>query len=272
MSAFFPVNAVAQPVSLEVPPAERIVVLFLDKQNILTDRQAVKSRLKKTLEDNLNMRVVSDEETFVALDRNVLDMFSSCRGNATCLARLVQNLDARYLLVVSSSKLADSVGLGLRLVDLKKRTTIGQGVHKAKKSADIHREIKEQLPNVVPKTMWQPYGSINLDIATDNVQVFLDGQLIGISPIKKLERIRPGVHEIICVLDGYESQKDTVSVTQGQVTQVTVRLKEKTKRSVPWWVWASVGTVVIGGIVGGIWLGAEREINLCSTPDLSQCP
>lgn len=251
---------------------ERLLVLVLDKQGALPNVQKITNKLKRAMENNLDIRVVSDEEAFVVFDRNVVEMFSSCRGDPVCLARLVQNLDARYLLVVSSSQISNSIVLGLRYVDLKKRTTIGQAIHKVASSSDIYKEIEGQLPKVVPEEMWQPYGSVNISTPQERVQVFLDDQLVGISPIKRLERITPSVHEIRFELEGYLPQTRSVSVRQGQAIELHVELKKKPQVRIPWWVWVSVGTVVVTAVAGGVWLGSSQEVSLCSTPDLSQCP
>ena len=260
--------------SKKKPPLnyERLLVLVLDKQGVLPGRQNITDKLKQTMEKNLDIQVVSDEETFVVFDRNVAEMFSSCRGDPVCLARLVQNLDARYLLVVSSSKISESIVLGIRYVDLKERTTIGQAVHKVPSNSDIHEEITKRLPDIVPKKMWRPYGSISINIAQQRVQVFLDGQLVGISPVKELERIKPGSRHLRFELDGYLPYTESVLVQQGEVSKLDVQMTKEDKNSIPWWVWVSVGTVIVTGVAGGIWLNSERDIALCSSPNLSQCP
>jgi|GEM_PF-3980771 len=251
---------------------DRLLILVLDKQNVLPGRQNITDKLKQTMENNLDIQVVSDEETFVVFDRNVAEMFSSCRGDPVCLARLVQNLDARYLLVVSSSKISDSIVLGLRYVDLKERTTIGQAVHKVPLNSDIHEEIKKRLPDIVPKKMWRPYGSISLNITQQQVQVFLDNQLVGISPFKKLDRIKPGSRQLRFELNGYRPYTESVLVRQGEILKLDVQLTKQEKDSIPWWVWISVGTVIVTGVAGGIWWNSERDIALCSSPNLSNCP
>ncbi|MEE2902289.1 MAG: PEGA domain-containing protein [Myxococcota bacterium] len=266
------VDSYAQSKKKTTSVQERLLILVLDKHGVLAGRQNITDKLKQTMEKNLDIQVVSDEETFVVFDRNVAEMFSSCRGDPVCLARLVQNLDARYLLVVSSSKISESIVLGLRYVDLKERTTIGQAVHKVPSNADLHKEISKRLPDIVPKAMWRPYGSISVNIAQQRVQVFLDGQLVGISPLKKLERIKPGTRQLRFELDGYLPYTKSVLVQQGEVFKLDVQMTSEEKDNIPWWVWVSVGTVIVTGVAGGIWWSSERDIALCSSPSLSQCP
>lgn len=269
---FLSVESYAQSKKKTQSTQERLLVLVLDKKGVLPGRQNITDKLKETMEKNLDIQVVSDEETFVVFDRNVADMFSSCRGDPVCLARLVQNLDARYLLVVSSSKISKSIVLGLRYVDLKERTTIGQAVHKVPSNSDIHKEISKRLPDIVPKNMWRPYGSISLNIVQPRVQIFLDEQLVGISPFKKLERVKPGSRQLRFELDGYLPHTESVLVQQGEIFKLDVQMTKEDKHNIPWWVWASVGTVIVTAVAGGIWWNSERDIGLCSSPNLSQCP
>ncbi len=72
------------------------------------------------------------------------------------------------------------------------------------------------------------YGSIQVSSSPTGAQVFLDGSDTGRTTNTTLTDVSPGSHTVDLVMEGYEDEQASVSVTAGQTAQVSVTLTEPT--------------------------------------------
>ena len=72
------------------------------------------------------------------------------------------------------------------------------------------------------------YGSIQVNSSPTGAQVFLDGSDTGSTTNTTLTNVSPGSHTVSLIMEGYEDEQTSVSVTAGQTATVSVTLTKPT--------------------------------------------
>lgn len=134
-------------------------------------------------------------------------------------------------------------------------------------------------PLVVDITMQraQPKGLLALKVDRPGMQVAIDGQPSGTTPLEKPLRLPQGMHKLEITGEGIEPYSEMVNIVAGQTTDTTVELGdaggggssfEISTETVSWILIGLGGAALAGSAVTGVLaLGADGDLQDCRDDD-----
>jgi len=253
-------------------PRERILLMVIRGTQITLTEQQIRTKVRESIEAHLHAGVVSSEETFVQGGASFQRMLEDCRGEAPCYARLVGSVDARYLLVLSARKVRDLIVFGTRLIDLDVQKVLGKGIGRITGEKSLLAAIEPQLKKTIPVEMWDPYGSILIKVERVGAEVFINDILMGLSPLRKLNKILPGPYSISVQHEGYEPVRRELEVRRMALSETSFLLKRSPGILSKWWFWTGLGLLTVAGVASGFVFSQSSSPILCSSPDPNACP
>lgn len=104
------------------------------------------------------------------------------------------------------------------------------------------------------------FGGLSIDCDINGAQIFIDGQILGLTPYGAIKLVEAGTHQITVQRQGYYLYQAEAVVERGRLTWVRAQLPERGQltgwmTSVGTWVAAT--SAIVGGSVAGLsyWLG-----------------
>ena len=152
-----------------------------------------------------------------------------------CIIEIGRELSANYVVNGSINKIGKSFQINIKLVDMEQgemtekvteRVKGGEeelfdGIEKL--SLELVRRIvsasgggaSAPVQSMTESTVTLAYGIIEVATTPSNANIVIDGQEVGLSPVRK-ENIVTGQHRIVIVLPGYETITKIVNVVEGK--------------------------------------------------------
>lgn len=88
------------------------------------------------------------------------------------------------------------------------------------------RQTGEIFKPEPPRSTLPGYSSLEIKTEPRGCEVFLDGESVGITPLKR-DLITPGSHRIRLTLAGYQDYETTLIFHKAKKRSITVRMKER---------------------------------------------
>jgi hypothetical protein len=198
----------------------------------------------------------------------------NCTGEVGCLARLGKLLGVEQVISGNVGGLADSFVVNLKLVDVSEQKEIRR----------IQEPISGRPDELIEAVRVAAYGLVAPErlrgavaVLADQpgANVFLDGELLGKTPLPTVHGLKVGSHALRVSKAGYADVVQTVSVRFQKTAQVVVQMQaprkvdaaaqvRKSVRRVPWysrwWFWTIVGVAAAGtGVALGYGLGGHAK-------------
>ena len=164
-----------------------------------------------------------------------------------CIIEIGRELSANYVVNGSINKIGKSFQINIKLVDMEQgemtekvteRVKGGEeelfdGIEKL--SLELVRRIvsasgggaSAPVQSMSESTVTLAYGIIEVATTPSNANIVIDGQEVGLSPVRK-ENIVTGQHRIVIVLPGYETITKIVNVVEGKSSNVDEILAPQT--------------------------------------------
>lgn len=116
--------------------------------------------------------------------------------------------------------------------------------------ADESAERRELAQSLVTE-LEALLARVSLSVDREDADVFVDGELVGRTPLDGPLRLATGEHVVEVRLDGFQTFRERVAVHGGQDIDLTVELDEVRRPWYRrWWPWTVLGVVVTGTAVG----------------------
>lgn len=255
-------------------PPDRISIFTVRGKGITTPLITFQEKARQEVEAHLHARVVSMEEMFTRGDLSFSGMVD-CRGDADCFADLIgATVDARYLLVITASLIADTKLVGARIIDLKERTVVGEALSEVEGA--FVEAVPARIREAVPEDWWDPFGSLTIEASTPGVQLTVNGRVVGMSPIDELAYLLPGTYRVEGTKKGFLDAAQTVTVARGEQAKVSIALEaEPEPASSLWILWVGIGAAVVAGgaVTAAVLLTKEDgPASFCTAPGGLGCP
>ena len=90
-----------------------------------------------------------------------------------------------------------------------------------------------------------------------NATVLIDGKEAAGVPMRK--ELESGFHEVKVSAKGFDAWSDTIDLKAGENYTVDIQLTKKKAGKSLWWLWATLGVVVGGGVAAAIAAGLMQE-------------
>lgn len=146
-----------------------------------------------------------------------------CDGDTKCLLRMGKACGVNKLLFGTVASLGESYVLDLKLIDVRR----GKEVDRQSVTLSGKKEIMIDGVRAIATQMLAPaqfVGSLELRLDKPGAEIFVDGELVGKTPLKRIDGIKPGKHGLKIVLTGYRDFDRFVEVRFARVTIVNVSL------------------------------------------------
>lgn len=123
------------------------------------------------------------------------------------------------------------------------RTYLREGTEESEERRFLARDLIAELEAVL--------AHVTVEVDQEEADLFIDGELLGRTPLEESLRLAAGEHDIEIRLDGYRTHRERLEVHGGQQVELTIELEEvSTPWYRQWWLWTIVGAVVVGTTVG----------------------
>jgi len=213
----------------------------------------VEQRILVAAYEDLETRLI-ETNRFIVIDRSTREsrmselkyQRSGCVTDE-CIIEIGRELSANYVVNGSINRIGNSYQINIKLVDMKEGKMIEKVTDRVKGGEDglfdgievlslkLVRRIAAASGGVTApvqqslteSTVSLAYGSIDVTTTPSNANIIIDGQEVGLSPVRK-ENIVTGQHRVIIALPGYETITKIVNVVEGKSSNVNEILAPQT--------------------------------------------
>lgn len=206
-------------------------------------------------------RVIPPAEARRILGASVDADVARCEGDAPCIARIGRLLGCHEVLLVGISQLGDTI-LAFQRIEV----ATGRVVTRMADTLGHRRRVKDHkldhyLRRLLPPSDFRRYGRIVIRTETQGDKVYVDDQFRGQTPLAPLRVAAPGRYSIRVKRPGHEAFVARLDVLPDATVEVTPTLSlrhQPTRWYQKWWVWAIIGTAVVGGTTAAV-VGATSQ-------------
>jgi hypothetical protein len=275
---FVPISAQAQTkidgLSKEQP--SKLLIFTVRGEGVTTPFISFQERTRSAIEPHVNARVISMDETLEAAGAAFQKKLAGCRGEPECLKKLVGTVDAKYLLVVTASLVGELRIVGSRLIDLGELKVLGEAVDEVPQSKSFLDVLPDRIHASIPESMWDPFGTLAIEVSQPGAQISIDGRVVGMSPIAKLGYLTPGDYRVEASKDGFLAVSEMTKIERAKESAMRMTLAEIPKEGgSSWMIWAGVGLLVaVAGAATAIVLvhnAGQKDPTFCSSVPPTSC-
>ena len=212
-----------------------------------------------------------------------------CSGETECLAAIGKKLGVQFMVSGTVAALGDSYVINLKLVEV----ATGKEVRRVEEPLSGEPDELIEAIRVAAYRLFAPdklKGAIAVLADVSGAQVYLDGKLIGKTPIAQaVPNLPVGKHSLRITATGYSDLLQDVDIRFQKTTQVVVDLKRARAAAplgppgsgpahdapVPWyasnWSYLGVGVAAIAiGVLVGFALSADEVVDCNNNPEACQ--
>jgi len=274
-----PSAASADPIrvdSLSSAPRDRIAIYIVRGPGVSTPLIAFQERARRLLEAHMHVEIVSMREALVRGGPDLNKKLGTCQADPDCYSQLLgRTLDARYLLVLTATRLDELRLAGARLLDLEALRILGESIGEVPSEQSYLDASDQRVQACVPQERWDPFGGLQVQADQAGAQVSVQGRVLGLTPMSQVGFLLPGTYEVGLRKSGFEPLKTEVQVQQGQVAQAVLQMQAIPEpESSSWMIWAGAGAAVaVAATVVTVVLvtSGGGDPSFCSAPDPMAC-
>jgi hypothetical protein len=179
---------------------------------------------------------------------------AGCRGEAECLSQLGMLTGATLVVSGVLGTLGDVFSLDIRLVDVATKQEIRRVAQTWSGEEKFLIEVMRQVATRLLKP--EAYnGQLELNVAVEGVQVFIDGDLMGRTPLDEPLQLSPGRHALKLAAAGFKDYEQFVDIPFNRTVPVFVEME------------SSVLTGVVSARESEDWLGIGLKGGLVTNLD-----
>ena len=184
-----------------------------------------------------------------------------CKGEATCIAAIGQQLSCDEVVLVGISQLGDTI-LAFQRIEVSSGGVLARLADSLGHRRRISTEALDRyLRRLFPSEDFKRYGRIAVRTSAMGDKVFVDQQYRGQTPLPPLKVAAPGRYSIRIQRAGHDDFMARLDVLPDALVEVKPTLGRKhepVKWYQRWWVWAIVGGVVAGSATTAIVLTTNQ--------------
>ncbi len=247
---------------------DRILVFVVRSDGIEIPVVSFLDVVRRTIDAHMHARVVSMEEAFVRAGDSLQRRLAECKGDDGCYARLAGSVEARYLLVVSATRVGELEVVGARMLDLSAVAPIGNAIDPLAPGMDMLEALPSRIQAAVPADLWDPFGAIVVRVDQPGAEVTVNGKVIGVTPFDKIGFLLPATYRVTAAKAGFVRAEAETTVLRGEDAQLAFTMVEEDNELMPWWAWTLIGVGVAAGAGLGIGLAVSGggPTAVCSVP------
>ena len=149
---------------------------------------------------------------------------AGCQGEAECLSQLGMLTGATLVVSGVLGTLGDVFSLDIRLVDVATKQEIRRVAQTWSGEEKLLIEVMRQVATRLLKP--EAYnGQLDLNVAVEGVQVFIDGDLMGRTPLAEPLKLSPGRHALKLACAGFLDYERFVDIPFNRTVPVFVEME-----------------------------------------------
>lgn len=179
---------------------------------------------------------------------------AGCQGEAECLSQLGMLTGATRVVSGVLGTLGDVFSLDIRLVDV----ATGQEIRRVAQTWSGEEKYLIEVMRQVATRLLKPEaynGQLDLNVAVDGVQVFIDGDPMGRTPLAEPLKLSPGRHALKLACAGFKDFEQFVDIPFNRTVPVFVEME------------SSMLTGVVSARASEDWLGIGLKGGLVTNLD-----
>jgi hypothetical protein len=192
--------------------ATKVAVLELGALGLSSAmRRNLELLLRNSISTIAGFKVIPDVDVQMAMRDPKNREVAECGGGPKCAVLLGKRLNADLVMFGTISTIGEEFSLNLRVMDVR------SGKEKAREQSRISGNRDLLIPGVrlAAYKLVAPHkicGSLLVDIDVEGVEIEIDGQRVGVTPLSKpLENLTPGTHVVVIKRPGFsEFQQEFV--------------------------------------------------------------
>jgi len=150
----------------------------------------------------------------------------SCQGKLGCLIELGQAVSASQVVSGVIGKLGDVFSFDIKLIDVGSEMEIRRVAQTWSGETDSLIEVMRQTATRLLKP--ESYkGNLSLNVNISGVSVFIDGDLVGQTPIEKSMRLSPGRHALKLAAAGFKDYEAFIDVPFDRTVPVEIKMESQ---------------------------------------------
>lgn len=219
----------------------------------------IAARVVAALSKQTSLRVLGQDQTRAMYGAQLDQVLVKCAGDAACLARIGQKVDAAEVILVGVSELGDVI-LTLQRIDVASRSVSNRVADSlAAGGVPSEAQLLEYLNRLLPPADFLRFGVIDIVANLSGAAVTISGEPRGITPIETLRLRAPASYDIRVEKTGYVPFSTRVALPPDAEIKVEAQLSRRggTAWYQHWYVLAAAGLVVAGAGGTAIYFGTR---------------
>lgn len=210
----------------------------------------------------LGLKLISNEEMFVASSGDLSAKVRDCGSDTSCIADRLRAFDARYGLVVVLNLAVSPPLLSLQLLDTDERRMVGESIGELGPGENVSQAIRTRAAQLFDQAGWGQAGRIIVDVAPGRAKINLADRTPD-EGTSNVFTVPPGRYEVKAEADGHRAGQTEAVAIAGQETRVGLTLEEESSLLGSPWFWGVVGVAVAGGTTAAIIATRPKTRCLC---------
>lgn len=213
----------------------------------------------------LGIRLISQEEIFVAGSGDLGKRVRDCGSDIACIANRLRAFDARFGLVVVVNLVLDPPLISLQLLDTDERRLVAQSTGELESGVRVSAAIRRRANTLLNDAGYSKAGRVIVDVTPAAARVTLNGEIEPDEGKGNVFTIAAGRYDVQASADGFDPATGVAVVLADKVVHVPLMLEEQTSVFGSVWFWAVVGAAVAGGTTAAIVATRPTTRCLCTT-------
>jgi len=230
-------------------PDPRRKVIVLEYRAGSSALPGIAARVVGVLGKQTSLRVLGQDQTRAVYGDRLDQVLVKCAGEAGCIARIGQKLDAAEVILVGISELGDVI-LTMQRIDVENREVASRVADSLAAGAQpSETQIASYATRLLPPSDFLRFGVIDIVANLAGAAVTVSGEPRGVTPIAALKLRAPETYEIRVDKAGYVPFSTKVVLPPDGEIKVEAELSRRGRDAAwyqHWYVLAAAGLVVAG--------------------------
>lgn len=245
--------------SADPNPKRKVTVLeFRSGSSAL---QGMATRVVTALTKQTSLQVLGPDQTRVIYGGELDGTLVKCAGEADCVAKIGQKVDAQEVILVGVSELGDVI-LTMQRIDVdSKQVSARIADSLAEGSTPTDAQVDSYLQKLLPPGDFKRFGVIEIVANLAGALVTIGGERKGLTPIEKLTLPAPAQYEIRIEKQGFVTYRTKVDLPPDGQLKVEAELSKRGETAwyQRWYVLAAAGVLVAGAAGTTIYFATKGD-------------
>ncbi len=240
-------------------PDPRRTVLVLEYRAGSSALPGVATRVVAAMTRQTSLAVLDHDQTRAMYGDRLDQVLVRCAGEAVCVSKIGQKLQAAEVILVGVSELGDVI-LTMQRIDVGARTVVSRVADSlAAGAAPSDAQLAGYATRLLPPSDFLRFGVIDIVANLAGAAVTVGGKPRGLTPIAALRLHAPATYDVRVEKPGYQPFTTKVALPPEGAIRVEAELSRRggTAWYQHWYVLAAAGIVVAGAGGTAIYFGTR---------------